>query len=76
MLRGVPQVVSFALGRLQQMPWRRVDVSFAGARMGTAHNNIQVGLRTGKEGEKEVAEERLRNAQTLIPCLVPRLAPG
>ncbi|KAG2445746.1 hypothetical protein HXX76_000352 [Chlamydomonas incerta] len=35
------QVVSFALGRLQQMPWRRVDVSFAGARMGTAHNNIQ-----------------------------------
>eukprot|EP00198_Chlamydomonas_reinhardtii_P001437 XP_001690773.1 predicted protein [Chlamydomonas reinhardtii] len=39
--RGRGVVVSFALGRLQQMPWRRVDVSFAGARMGTAHNNIQ-----------------------------------
>ncbi|KAG2451401.1 hypothetical protein HYH02_004001 [Chlamydomonas schloesseri] len=35
------QVVSFALERLQQLPWRRVDVSFAGAHMGTAHNNIQ-----------------------------------
>jgi hypothetical protein len=28
---------------LQELPWRRIDVSFQGARFGFAHNNIQVG---------------------------------
>lgn len=27
---------------LQELPWRRIDVSFQGARFGFAHNNIQV----------------------------------
>ncbi|GLC67352.1 hypothetical protein PLESTF_000545600, partial [Pleodorina starrii] len=35
------QVVCFALERLRLLRWRRVDVSFGGARIGTAHNNIQ-----------------------------------
>lgn len=33
------------LQRLRLLPWRRVDVSFAGAAFGSAHNNIQVGAR-------------------------------
>eukprot|EP00879_Flechtneria_rotunda_P012727 GHRR01013291.1.p1 GENE.GHRR01013291.1~~GHRR01013291.1.p1 ORF type:complete len:777 (+),score=287.73 GHRR01013291.1:426-2756(+) len=36
------QLVSHMLHRLQELPWRRVDVSFQGAKFGFAHNNIQV----------------------------------
>jgi hypothetical protein len=34
--------VAGMLQRLQQLPWRRVDVCFKGATWGFAHNNIQV----------------------------------
>ena len=34
--------VAGMLARLQQLPWRRVDVCFLGATWGFAHNNIQV----------------------------------
>ncbi|PNH11350.1 Phosphomannomutase [Tetrabaena socialis] len=53
------QVVEFALARLQLLPWRRVDVSFAGARLGTAHNNIQAAeaLRERLEGRGAAAAE-------------------
>ncbi|KAF6261528.1 putative serine esterase-domain-containing protein [Scenedesmus sp. NREL 46B-D3] len=37
-----PQLVAHMLHRLQELPWRRIDVSFQGARFGFAHNNIQV----------------------------------
>jgi hypothetical protein len=36
------QLVASMLARLQQLPWRRVDVCFKGATFGFAHNNIQV----------------------------------
>ncbi|GIL80454.1 hypothetical protein Vretifemale_9661, partial [Volvox reticuliferus] len=35
-------VAELMLRRLQRLPWRRIDVSFQGARFGFAHNNIQV----------------------------------
>jgi hypothetical protein len=38
---GRAQLVSHMLHRLQELPWRRIDVSFLGARFGFAHNNIQ-----------------------------------
>jgi hypothetical protein len=34
--------VQAMLHRLQELPWRRVDVSFQGSAFGFAHNNIQV----------------------------------
>lgn len=37
-----PELVSSMLHRLQELPWRRIDVSFKGASFGFAHNNIQV----------------------------------
>jgi hypothetical protein len=36
------EVVARTLQRLQELPWRRIDVSFQGARFGLAHNNLQV----------------------------------
>jgi len=38
---GRARLVSHMLHRLQELPWRRIDVSFLGARFGFAHNNIQ-----------------------------------
>lgn len=37
-------MVEGMLQRLQALPWRRIDVSFAGSLMPLAHNHIQVSL--------------------------------
>ncbi|KAF8063649.1 IPK2 [Scenedesmus sp. PABB004] len=39
---GRAALLARMLSRLQELPWRRVDVSFSGARWGLPHNNIQV----------------------------------
>ncbi|KAG2423781.1 hypothetical protein HXX76_015057 [Chlamydomonas incerta] len=39
---GEAALAEVMLRRLQRLPWRRIDVSFGGAKWGLAHNNIQV----------------------------------
>ena len=41
---GEAALAEVMLRRLQRLPWRRIDVSFGGAKWGLAHNNIQVGI--------------------------------
>jgi hypothetical protein len=36
------QIRAMILNRLQMLPWRRIDVSFAGCYVRIAHNNIQI----------------------------------
>ncbi|GLI70839.1 hypothetical protein VaNZ11_015852, partial [Volvox africanus] len=42
MTAATAAIAEVMLRRLQRLPWRRIDVSFQGARLGFAHNNIQV----------------------------------
>ncbi len=47
---GEAALAEVMLRRLQRLPWRRIDVSFGGAKWGLAHNNIQVGVRVLRGG--------------------------
>ncbi|GIL94780.1 hypothetical protein Vretimale_736 [Volvox reticuliferus] len=68
------QVVEFALERLRRLPWRRVDVSFAGARLGSAHNNIQATRWTNRVGFSVL--EHVRGHLRDVDQLLPRPAAG
>lgn len=65
--RESAEQASEMLRRLQSLPWRRIDVSFKGARFGFAHNNIQVGTHTGpclhahtSEASRTLSEQQSR----------------
>ncbi|GLI60930.1 hypothetical protein VaNZ11_003164 [Volvox africanus] len=68
------QVVEFVLERLRRLPWRRVDVSFAGTRLGSAHNNIQATRWTNRVGFSVL--EHVRGHLTDVDRLLARSAAG
>lgn len=53
----------------QELPWRRIDVSFQGTRFGFAHNNIQVTRRwwnfEGEQVPQHLAQQIQRMEQYL-----------
>jgi hypothetical protein len=56
---------------LQELPWRRIDVSFQGARFGFAHNNVSLaGLLTPSVGSclEGTGTEGMWYQKKVIPC--------
>ena len=51
------------------MPWRRIDVSFRGARFGFAHNNIQVTRRWWNFEGEQVPRHLAQQIQLMEQCL-------
>ncbi|MEW5313156.1 MAG: hypothetical protein WDW38_004745 [Sanguina aurantia] len=68
--RESAEQASEMLRRLQSLPWRRIDVSFKGARFGFAHNNIQVTRSSPRAGPARFRlSARQPPARQLIPTL-------
>eukprot|EP00878_Enallax_costatus_P041279 GHUV01047923.1.p2 GENE.GHUV01047923.1~~GHUV01047923.1.p2 ORF type:complete len:129 (-),score=41.41 GHUV01047923.1:384-770(-) len=62
-----PSLLSVAIP--QELPWRRIDVSFRGARFGFAHNNIQVTRRWWNFEGEQVPRHLAQQIQLMEQCL-------